>query len=278
MAIGMGKRLILLPQSIGPLRDPFWRLMIRWIVQHAELTLVRERESLALLEELGCSQRALYVPDLVFAMESAPVEEARAILAEVGVDQIDASFLVGITALDWGLQNQAFGGQAAYERALGQCIDAITAQGGAVVLFRQSIDPNPAWDDLWVSKRIQAAAQQRDRVLVIDRVFRPEVLQAAYGCMDYFIGTRMHSVIMASNAGTPALAIGYLYKSRGIMQELGLASYCFEIETVTGEQLIEGLQRLRTQALPSSVSVYLRRARRTKKAVEALLQIRAAAG
>ena len=59
LALLMGKPLVLLPQSIGPLHDDFQRRAARWVVCRAALICVRERRSLDLLQQLGCAQRAL---------------------------------------------------------------------------------------------------------------------------------------------------------------------------------------------------------------------------
>jgi colanic acid/amylovoran biosynthesis protein len=151
------------------------------------------------------------------------------------------------------------------------CIDAITAQGGVVVLFAQCCGPSAAEDDRQVNARLFARAAQPDRVLVIAEALPPDVLQAAYGQMDYFIGTRMHSVILALNAGVPALAIGYLHKTRGVLDELGLSDYCYDIEMLTAETLIAGFERLRCSGMAYSVAPYLDRARRAKLALVQVL-------
>ncbi len=273
LAVLLGKPLVLLPQSIGPLRDRVKRRIVGWLVRRARLTFVRERESLALLNEPGRADRAIYAPDMAFGMVSAGAEEARSVLDRVGIARLQPAFCVGITALDWGAQSRTFAEQPAYEQALLGCIDAITARSGVVVLIAQCHSPVAAWDDRLVNARLRGGARHPERVLLIDEVVRPDLLQAIYGCMDYFIGTRMHSVILAVNAGTPALAISYLHKSRGIMREMGLEDHCFEIGTVTSEQLIAGLERLLAAPAQSQAEAYVARARRFKQALCPLLRM-----
>lgn len=271
LALALGKPLVLLPQSIGPLREPVRRRAVAWIIRRARLTIVRERESLAQLDELGCSARAAYAPDLAFGMPSGSEVDARVLLDAAGLSQLAPAFCVGVTALDWHGQSRAFDGQERYEQALLSCIDAITAQGGGVVLFAQCHSAFAAWDDNLVNRRLRAGVRQPERVLLIEQLMRPELLQAAYGQMDYFIGTRMHSVILAANAGVPALAIGYLHKSLGIMREIGLADRCYEIGGVTAEQLIMGFEALRRDPAQARIAAYVQRSQRLKLALVALL-------
>ena len=271
LALALGKPLVLLPQSIGPLRDPVRQRVVAWIISQARLTLVRERESLALLDELGCGAKVAYSPDLAFGMPGGVLAEARALLDTADLPHESVAFCVGMTALDWRGQSRAFDGQERYERALLGCIDAITADSGMVVLFAQCHSQFAAWDDKLVNRRLRERARQPERVVLVEQLAQPDILQAAYGQMDYFIGTRMHSVILAANAGVPALAIGYLHKSLGIMREIGLAERCFDIASVSAELLIEGLSKLRNAPDTERIAAYVEHARRRKHALAALL-------
>ncbi len=273
LAIALNKPLVLLPQSIGPLHEPLQRRLVAWMIRRARFTFVRERESLALLDALGCGSKAVYAPDMAFGMAGAEPGSARAILDAAGLERLEPAYCVGVTAIDWRGQSQAFAPQAAYEQALVECIDQLTAEGAVVVLFAQCHSLMPAWDDRLVNQRLHASVRQPERVLMINQVIMPELLQALYGQMDYFIGTRMHSVILATNAGVPALAIGYLYKSIGIMRELGLAQRCFDIATVTSEQLLAGVAELRRQPERETIERYVAQSRRFKRALRVLLPL-----
>jgi colanic acid/amylovoran biosynthesis protein len=269
LALLLNRPLVLLPQSIGPLHDTFQRRAARWVVRGARLTCVRERRSLDLLRRLGCDERAWHMPDMAFGAPGGPAETARALLDRAGLAAIPHSFRVGMTVLNWSGQSFSFTRQQPYEDAVLGCIDAITAQGGVVVLFAQCRGPSAAEDDRLVGARLRTRAAAPERVLLIDDALPPDALQAAYGQMDYFIGTRMHSVILALNGGVPALAIGYLHKTSGVLEELGLAAYCYDIEVLTAEALVDGFERLRG-AYPN-VAPYLARARRAKLALAQML-------
>lgn len=273
LALLMGKPLVLLPQSIGPLHDDLQRRLVRWVARRALLTLVRERRSLHLLHELGCSQRALCSPDLAFGFSGSAAPQARILPGQQQLAALQPAFWVGMTAINWQEQNYAFSGQNGYEQALIECIDTITAQGGVVALFPQCSGPGLAEDDRLVSRRLQAGARCPERVMVIDEPLHPDALQAAYGQMDYFIGTRMHSVILALNAGVPTIAIGYLHKTAGMFELLGIADKCYDITTLTGGQLIAAFEQLRLTPTPISVTHYLYHARRAKQALPELIRM-----
>jgi colanic acid/amylovoran biosynthesis protein len=271
LALLMGKPLVLLPQSIGPLHDDFQRRAVRWVVRRAQLTCVRERRSLDLLQQLGCAQRALRLPDMAFGAPSGLAAPALALLDHAGRPAMPYAFCVGMTVLNWSGQSFTFTRQEAYEHAMLGCIDTLTARGGVVVIFAQCRGPSVAEDDRHVGARLRARAAMPERVFLIEEPLPPPALQAAYAQMDYFIGTRMHSVILALNAGVPALAIGYLHKTSGVLEELGMADHCYDINTLTAAQLIGGFERLRCVGAAPGVAPYLDRARRAKRVLAQLL-------
>lgn len=271
--LAIGKPLIMLPQSIGPLRTRLKRRLIAWIACRARFTFVRERESLALLRSLGCNRRVMYMPDLAFGLASRDRECAEKLLQSASLDRSRYAFCVGITAIDWGAQQRGFRGQAAYEQSLVACINEIIDQGGAAVLFAQCATPLRAWDDRVINHRLQLAARHPEHVYLIDDAPEPNLLQAAYGLMDYFIATRMHSAILAINAGTPVMTIGYLHKSCGIMREAGLERWCFDIGSVTPADLVQGFNELRRAPEQHEARRYVTFAVRAKKVLATLLRM-----
>jgi colanic acid/amylovoran biosynthesis protein len=274
LAIVGGKPLALLPQSIGPLHGAFQRGLVGWVVRRAGLTFVREQPSLDLLRELGVAGRALLVPDFVFGFTAADQATVAPLLAQVDAADPPPALRVGMTAMNWaGQYRDNFSGQSNYMQALLACVDAITVQNGVVVLFGQCCGPTAAEDDRLISAELRARVRQPDRVIVVDEVLPPAQLQAAYGAMDYFVGTRTHSVILALNAGTPALCVGYLHKTVGILAQMGLERYCYDINQLTPEHLVAAFEQLRAAPEQSAVAAYLGRARRSKQAIGALLQL-----
>jgi len=137
--------------------------------------------------------------------------------------------LIGVTLMDWGGQNARFGNQSRYETAMVALIRHIIGQYGAqVALFAQCSGPTTNQDDRIVAARIAARLPEHELIRA-DVALPPELLKAAYHQLDALVATRMHSAIFAQSAGVPTLAIGYLHKSAGIMQQLGLSQHVLDI-------------------------------------------------
>ena len=98
-----------------------------------------------------------------------------------------------------------------------------------------------------------------------------------YGCLDLLVGTRFHSVIFAMTASVPVLAIEYEHKTSGIMHDLGLDEWVYDISTVDGAMLVAGLRRLFARRaevvaqLAERMPAYQARARETKLELAAVV-------
>ncbi|HEX6288574.1 MAG TPA: polysaccharide pyruvyl transferase family protein [Herpetosiphonaceae bacterium] len=246
LAVLMGKPLLLLPQSFGPLPGTIQRAMLRWLLSHSALTAAREYRSLQLLAEIGLRRRVLLLPDLAFAADATPLNRMDTDMPEL-IRSSEGKPLVGLTLMDWQRQNPQFGNQHGYEQAILALMRHLRQHYDArVVLFAQCTGPNAAHDDRLIARRLVAAAQAQgiDGVALIDAVLSPEQLKAAYARLDLLVATRMHSAIFALSGYVPALAIGYLYKSVGIMELLGLERYALDIDTLTAERLCAAFDAL----------------------------------
>ncbi len=242
-----GKPTYILPQSIGPLLRRHERWLTRWLVRYLRITMVREPISLAALTALGVPEgRVRLRPDLAFAAPVASNSEADAYLlrhdVKVGLDRP----LLGVTAIDWGAQNPAFPGQDSYESAVADAIRSfLSAHGGKVIFLPQVWGPTLGQDDRIVARRIAARLPElAGQIVLANEVDGAALLKAVYGRLDLLLGTRMHSLIFAISQGVPVVAIGYLTKTRGLLQMLGLQHWYVDILTVRGPDLAHLLANL----------------------------------
>lgn len=240
-----GKPFYTFPQTIGPLHRWWERLLVRWVVSKARLVELREPLSLELLRRTQVPvDRCLVLPDIAFGLEGRSAEDALRFLKESGIDIETDRPLLGITLLNWGAQNIRFKRQQDYEDAVVQAIGKfLKRHGGKAILFSQVCGPSVAEDDRVPARRVAARLRKLgEKVVVIDSIVEPSLLKACYGMMDLFIGTRMHSNIFALSSGVPVLAIGYLFKTRGIMKSVGLQQWVIDIDQINGANLSNRLE------------------------------------
>jgi colanic acid/amylovoran biosynthesis protein len=240
-----GKPLYMLPQSIGPLKRRWERALIKWILGKMRLVLVREPVSYAELAKMGMELAHCHLaPDIAFAFSGVSRSSAKQFLAKTGVKFERNRPLLGITVINWEAQNWRFSRQSHYEAALSEAIRTfITRYKGRAILFPQVWGPTENQDDRIPARRIVTQLNDlHECVILIEDPVPPQLLKSSYGLMDIFIGTRMHSNIFALSEGVPVLAIGYLYKTRGMMQMLQLDEWVLDINEVNGHKLASRLE------------------------------------
>ncbi len=247
MAVLVGKPLYIFPQSVGPFSRTWERKLVGMVLARARIIMVREAISLAQLGACGLSpEKSQLLPDLAFDFRGESAETAAAWLREFGVDVHEKSPYLGMTVINWAVKNTGFGRQSEYEAACAAAIRHFVDQfGGKVLLFPQVWGPLESQDDRVPARRVaESVADLGDAVIAIESPATPGLLRSAYQFMDLFIGTRMHSNIFALSAGVPVIGIGYLPKTQGITEMLGLGEWTIGIEEVTAEHLVAMLEQL----------------------------------
>lgn len=240
------KPLYTMPQTIGPLRKGWERWLVKWIVAKMRLLFVRDAISQANLERMGAWHHHCHLmPDVAFALAPASHEQGERLLRENEI-RMSSRPLLGVTLINWGAQNRLFTSQHAYETAVSEVIRFfINRYDGHAVLFSQVTGPSASDDDRIPAQRVkQLLADMKTQVTFIGGTPTPETLKSAYGQMDVFIGSRLHSNIFALSETIPAIMIQYQPKTRGVVQMLELDSWVIEIENVTATSLIEMIQKL----------------------------------
>lgn len=237
-----GKPLYTLPQTLGPFRRKWESYLAKRVLGKMRLVLMRDPISMVLWEAWNVRHaRGELWPDLAFAFDVAGREqEARALLTRCGIPADRRAPLLGVTLIHWGAQSRQFSGQQLYEEAVAAAIRTFLATfGGRAVLFGQVRGPTAAEDDLVPARRVLGLLHDWGaRVAVVEERVPSDVLKGAYGHVDMLLGTRLHSNIFALSEGVPIVAIGYQYKTRGVLRMLGLERWMLDIEQVSEETLV----------------------------------------
>ncbi len=244
LALLAGKPIYFFPQSFGPLRHRWEIRLVRLLLNRARLVMAREPVSFNMLIEWGVrTNHCRLLTDLAFAYPGESKENAEAWLRSIGIDPQTDRPLIGVTVMNWGAQNRTFKGQQSYEKIIASALqDFIALNGGKAVLFPQSWGPSSIEDDRIPAKRLlEYLARFSDRVIVVDKPLAPALLKSAFGQMDLFLGTRMHSNIFALAQHVPVLLIGYNHKTIGIAQALGIEEWVIDINQIDGAKLKEKL-------------------------------------
>lgn len=232
----LGKRVLFLPQSIGPIPGRFQRWAARQVFNRAEKVYVRDLPSQELLNEIGVKESPERVPDLAFHFE--PVRP--------GLKVLPREIRVGVNVLDRGQQVSGFEQQSVYEDMIVQMLCHLTRTYHAKIsVIVQCFGPSAQDDDRDVSRRIfSKIGCENDAVQLLDTYRHPRDVKQAYANMDLVIASRMHAAILSLNSGVPVILIGYQPKARGLMKQFGMEEFVLPIEKTDMENSIARIDQV----------------------------------
>jgi colanic acid/amylovoran biosynthesis protein len=230
----LDKPVVLYAQSIGPFSSRIQAWLVRRALDRVQLIQVRERRSLTLLQGWKLRVPVVLATDAAFliAAESPPGPSVCA----------GPASCVGVTVRHWFRDASR---QLRYEQLLAAFVDWLIAEAKAQVVFVPQVTHALAGDDdRAVARRVVARLRQPGGAQLVEAELRPGQVKSLCGRMRFFLGTRMHSNLFASSMGVPVLAIGYLPKTSGLMEELGLAEWTLPIDTLELSSLQAAYGRL----------------------------------
>jgi colanic acid/amylovoran biosynthesis protein len=244
LAWALGKRTILLPQSIGPVAGRFQRWLARWVFSRPAQIMLREQLSAQFLADLGLGRDPIVLADLAFALSPAADNLSLP-------DANGAQLRVGVTVIDRGAQERSFTQQGAYETILSDLLIQVQQEFQAqVYIFVQCYGPTPDQDDRRCARRVYERVRAHTEAVTLMPDFHDALdIRAAYRQLDCLIGTRLHTGIFALSQAVPVVLIGYQPKAAGMMALLGLERYCPDITAITGEDLLKLTRELIQQRL-----------------------------
>lgn len=233
-AIGLGKRVIMLPQSIGPIEHRWQRSLARLVLNRVDRIMIREPESEQYVKStLKLSKKPVLIPDLAFGLPSV---EAK---LPDDIPLLGNRPRIGVTMIDRGQQNPNFPEQGTYEDAICSLLIRLSQEkSAAIFLISQCYGPSPDQDDRHVTHHIyERLKDQIQHLFILDNFNDALEVKSAIAEFDFVIGTRMHTGIFALSSEVPVILIGYQPKACGMMDFFGLPQYCCNIEEVSIEEL-----------------------------------------
>lgn len=221
------KKIILYSQSIGPFGNKLQMDMACKVLKNMDGIIARENKTTMMLKKMGIKKNILHRSvDAAFIFDE-PLRKS--------VIKSKTEKMIGITVRNWLPETQ----QELFEEQIAIfCKHLIEVKNYQVFLIPQVTSPEHNDDDRIPGKKIKNILKNNKKLILLEKSYTAGQLKNIYKDMNYLIGTRMHSVIFSLTENVPCIAIEYEYKTRGIMEELGLDRFTIKIEDVTAEKLI----------------------------------------
>jgi colanic acid/amylovoran biosynthesis protein len=219
MALSLGKRVVIIGQSIGP----FWKWRSMRLVRRAlgrlDAILLRENHSLGHLRDSRVDQSRVFVStDIAFYW--------RRMAPELYIAKRGPVRRIALSFRDW--HSDGVSVETIVQRAAELCRHLLNRSADIDLVFVSTCQGVPHYaDDSAVAKKIVRAlpAMLQSRCAIDQRRYAPDRLIWRYSQMDAYIGMRLHGAILAMLGGTAAMAIAYEDKTPGIFATLGLEQF-----------------------------------------------------
>ncbi|WP_153730563.1 polysaccharide pyruvyl transferase family protein [Sporosarcina obsidiansis] len=206
MAKNSGVPYVIYGCGAGPLTSDLGKWFIRYMSKHAQSISVRDPESAELLKSVGVREPVQVIGDPAFSLKRER--------NNVSTRPIK----IGVTAVPyyhggyWPESNEGIYQQ--YIEGMAKNLDALAAAQPIEITFFATKFPQ----DADVTKDIQALMKETSSITVIDRNLLPEDLLEITASQDLIIGTRLHSLILATCTATPVIAVCYHHKVTDFMK------------------------------------------------------------
>lgn len=235
LAQSMGKKVLVMPNSFGPLKGMLYRAIVRRTLHRCVLVTTRESISGDALSGLGVDSETF--ADLAFGLDSRAG-------ASLEIRDFRGEFpdrpIVGITVRPYRFPYSADPAKAyaSYVDETAKFVEKLYRDGFLPVFIEHVTSEGAHENDRKAIDDVVSRLGDCEFKVVSQPGYNCREMKDIYGQCDYVVGTRFHSVIFSLSEGVPAVAIAYGgNKGLGIMADAGMRDYVVGIEEATSESL-----------------------------------------
>ncbi|WP_066890542.1 polysaccharide pyruvyl transferase family protein [Clostridium nigeriense] len=229
IAINLKKKLVIMPQTLGPFRNLWVKKVAKNILNKADIVFVRDEISKKVaIEELKINREIEFIPDMAFYMKP----DSNTSIEKFVENNENTKIGINVSALlyNGGYNgNNMFNLKIDYKHLIDSLIEELSKIPNSEIILipHVMVKDNEVEDDFRVCKKIARELNSKLNINIktIDRYYREDEIKAIISGCDYFIGSRMHACIGAISSCVPTSPIAYSRKFIGIWDNIGLG-YC----------------------------------------------------
>lgn len=231
--------------SVGPFEGQLYKLISKAAFKCPQQVILREKVSLAIMKSAGIEAAELRMGADTAWLVDPQASVPRDCFMGVKTDRP----IVAITLRDLAPFDKRLGiSQAKYESAFAALVDSLIAKGYRVVAVSTCTGIEGYKKDDRISA-LRVKEKVKDKTFYDVRLDEAtdEDLGLLFKRCAMVVATRLHSAIISMNYGTPAIALNYEHKSKGIMEQLGLAELSMEVGSLLDGTLEQAVGRVLEQ-------------------------------
>lgn len=211
-----GKKVVILAQSINPIRNRLYRFLLRLVLNKMDLVTVREPHSIKALSELGVTKAHLTADLALLVNKNEP---------HIQIEK--PAVCISVRYWKWSKSMEV------YKNAIVRVANSLIAMGYHVY-FLSTYWEKP-YSDLWFARQLLPLVPGAK---LITKEPSLGTLRSTLREFDLVIATRMHMTLLAMAQGVPCVAICYEEKAHGFFEMLGLGEYALDMEGINPSMLL----------------------------------------
>ncbi|PPI81932.1 polysaccharide pyruvyl transferase family protein [Marinobacter flavimaris] len=221
LASKKGKKLIVFPQTIGPLKMGWTRALVKLALKDATIIAGRDEESYNTLLSLGLSREVvMFVPDVAIQQEIGDADINRYLPNR-------EKKVIGITISNPPKREK--GTPLDFVEEVGKQVEKLDPKQYQILIMPSNYQVDGISKDYSLCMSLQERLRtQFDTSILENRAYFPDEYTSLLSQLELFISTRMHVAILATSIGTPTIAINTQHKIRGYMQNIKAEHFCVE--------------------------------------------------
>ncbi|SMP47389.1 polysaccharide pyruvyl transferase family protein [Fibrobacter sp. UWB10] len=220
---------ILLPQTIGPFKDPKILEEAKQIMEYASAVYVRDSKYTKELDKMGIKYEL--TNDLSAYMKPEPWD----------IDIKPGSIGINVSGLAYSNNFRDLAGKfAAYPELMTKLVQHFQKKGKTVYLIPHAYGyNNPEWDndDMISSREFYNSLEDKTNVVLIDKDLISPQVKYVISRMSFFIGTRMHANFAAIFTKVPVFGLAYSFKFQGAFENNGIYNRTAMINNITSADI-----------------------------------------
>jgi colanic acid/amylovoran biosynthesis protein len=219
--------IVLFPNSVGPFRTFFGRLLARLSLSSFNLILIRDSVSYEIVKKLDLNARVARI-----------LTYDTALLFRTDFRKTDLPFSRPVVGVCPGFYSHSLSklGAQKYVMAHASALDEAVERHGFSVVFLPHYVSGFENDDLEISRSIMSKMKHRDRLRLINAE-TVEEFKFLLEQTDVVISSKMHPAVLGVSGFVPVLCIAYDHKQTSFFERLGMKDCVVDIRQISPKNL-----------------------------------------
>jgi len=252
-----GRKVMIYAPSMGPFQKWWRKKLHKYILKRADVICVRDQISHKWVKSLKLKKEIHLTADAAI-QKILTQQEIKTHIAKSGLPFPSESVKIGMTPIELSW-HPVFGKSADImelnERVANAFANTIIhmIKKNIIIYFYPQLYGNQ--DDMQMISDIAARVKKavnhniyKDAIIILNNKSDADYQQAHISMMDYFIGTRYHSIVFSAMYHVPFLGIYYEHKTEDFIKRLGMSEYHLPVKDIDSELIINKFNQLEKNA------------------------------